>query len=268
MKRVVIVLRRVLLAFCVFGMGANLYSLFTSNWPGVFPLALWTVLALAAVYYEYKANPKILGVHREGRKQVARAIIVMVIGTVIGLSVIPPHVVPLPVEAQPTINVVTGTKPSVDNLLKAVNQERAKVGVAPLAIDERLNKSAQTKAQDMKTRNYFGHVDPDGKQGYSYVFDFAPGVCAYASENIQDSKVESDNILEVDMSAWIHSPPHYAAMIDPKYSTTGFGITSTGLVEHFCELHPHTGTVCIDGWHSSSMGRGTCSEHGGVDHYL
>jgi len=140
------------------------------------------------------------------------------------------------VKSKPTISVVTGTKPSVDNLLKAVNQERAKVGVAPLAIDERLNKSAQTKAQDMKARNYFGHVDPDGKHGYMYIREYAPDTCTSASENIQDSKVESDNILEADMSAWIHSPPHYAAMIDPKYNATGFGITSTGLVEHFCEL--------------------------------
>jgi hypothetical protein len=28
------------------------------------------------------------------------------------------------------------------------------------------------------------------------------------------------------------------------------------------------GAVCIDGSHSSSTGRGTCSWHGGVDHYI
>jgi len=28
------------------------------------------------------------------------------------------------------------------------------------------------------------------------------------------------------------------------------------------------GAICDDGWHSHSTGRGTCSHHGGVDHWL
>jgi hypothetical protein len=31
---------------------------------------------------------------------------------------------------------------------------------------------------------------------------------------------------------------------------------------------PRIGCICRDGWHSSATGRGACSHHGGVDHWL
>ena len=39
--------------------------------------------------------------------------------------------------------------PDAQEMLELVNQERAKVGVAPLKLDKRLNASAQEKADDM-----------------------------------------------------------------------------------------------------------------------
>lgn len=123
-----------------------------------------------------------------------------------------------------------------ESLLAAVNTERAKAGVTPLVLDPRLNQSAQTKADDMKARNYFGHVDPNGKNGATYIFDFAPGTCSYASENITDSGDPKYNTLDAGIKAWVDSPTHYRAMTNPDYDLTGFGITSTGLVQHFCQL--------------------------------
>src|SRR5262249_44174159 len=48
-----------------------------------------------------------------------------------------------------------GTPATREELLRLVNDERAKVGVAPLAVDERLNGSAQRKTDDMAKFNYF-----------------------------------------------------------------------------------------------------------------
>lgn len=42
--------------------------------------------------------------------------------------------------------------PDAQELLELVNAERAKVGVAPLVIDERVQKSAQLKADDMAAK--------------------------------------------------------------------------------------------------------------------
>ena len=60
--------------------------------------------------------------------------------------------------------------PDAQEMLELVNKERAKVGAAPLKLDERLNASAQEKANDMQNRGYYDHKSPDGIEGYSLVF--------------------------------------------------------------------------------------------------
>lgn len=123
--------------------------------------------------------------------------------------------------------------PDAQELLELVNAERAKVGVAPLVIDERLNKSAQMKADDMVKYNYFGHMNHDGTQAYQVVGKVAAGLCTYASENIRDND-EYINTSREAFTAWVNSKPHHTAMIDTRYSLTGFGIMNDQVVEHFC----------------------------------
>jgi len=54
----------------------------------------------------------------------------------------------MPDEVVATQTVEPESKPpTVDELLRLVNEERAKVSVAPLVIDARLNQSAQKKAE-------------------------------------------------------------------------------------------------------------------------
>lgn len=125
--------------------------------------------------------------------------------------------------------------PTREELLILVNKERAKVGVAPLQIDQRLNQSAQYKADDMAKHNY-GHTSSyDGRHGYEYIADFAPGLCSVPSENIAGRPTATRTV-----DGWVKSPSHYQAMINPKYTLTGFGIAKYGdnayyEVEHFCQ---------------------------------
>ena len=89
------------------------------------------------------------------------------------------------------------------------------------------------------TYDYNGHISPhDGRHGYEYIYD--TGIeCPSASENYYvggGAYVTSSQALDW----WIHSKPHYDAMVDPKYSTTGFGIATRAngdliAVEHFCQ---------------------------------
>lgn len=133
--------------------------------------------------------------------------------------------------------------PDAQEMLELVNQERAKVGVAPLKLDERLNASAQEKADDMQNRDYYDHKSPDGIEGYSLVFKHMPNRCRYASENlaevsITDSKFGSSRFT---IDNWMHSTKgHREAILDAKYSLVGFGISKQGydliVVQHFCEL--------------------------------
>lgn len=133
--------------------------------------------------------------------------------------------------------------PDAQEMLELVNQERAKVGAAPLKLDERLNASAQEKADDMQNRGYYDHKSPDGIEGYSLVFKHMPSKCRYASENLAevsttDSKFGSSRFT---IDNWMHSTKgHREAILDAKYSLVGFGISKQGhdliVVQHFCQI--------------------------------
>ena len=123
--------------------------------------------------------------------------------------------------------------PTRSELLRLTNIERAKVDVAPLIEDARLDQSAQIKSDDMVKNNYFGHVDSNGKHGYEYVPDVAPGLCKVAGENITDNIYKNDS--KTAIRAFVNSPKHYEAMIDSKYTLTGFGISGTKVTVHFCQ---------------------------------
>jgi uncharacterized protein YkwD len=146
---------------------------------------------------------------------------------------------------------VTVELPTPEDFLEKVNEERAKVGVAPLTIDERINKSAQRKADDMANNDYFDHVSPvDGRHGYEYIFEGTGHDCVYAGENAYyigyGPNYSLAPVLESAINGWINSPPHYEGMVDAKYSLTGFGVVRSTekedgtynvyAVQHFCEL--------------------------------
>lgn len=125
--------------------------------------------------------------------------------------------------------------PDAQEMLELVNQERAKVGVAPLKLDERLNASAQEKADDMISRNYRDHVSPEGIHGYELVFKHANSECKHAGENLA---WRTDNTIGTTQEAfdwWMNSKPHRKAIQDPKYTKTGIGINKDVVVQHFCQ---------------------------------
>lgn len=131
----------------------------------------------------------------------------------------------------------TAKSSTAEELLTLVNDERAKNGVAPLVIDPMLTESAQWKADDMKKYGYFGHVKPGETEanGLAYLdkLNNAQGRCQRIGENLTNNIHTNDSLSAV--AAWIRSEPHHLAMIDPKYSLTGFGISGTKIVEHFCQ---------------------------------
>lgn len=131
-------------------------------------------------------------------------------------------------------SVVTIEKPNPPNvpeLLRLVNEERAKAGVPPLVLDERLNQSAQMKADDMAQNNYFGHFSPETgqKNGPNKARSLTGNDCWKISENLVEAQSAKTAI-----KAWIKSAGHHRAMIDPDLTVTGFGIKNDLIVQHFC----------------------------------
>lgn len=140
---------------------------------------------------------------------------------------------------KPVENAVKGVQTqseplNADKILELVNAERAKVGVAPLVSDQRLVASAQTKADDMATNNYYGHINPTtGVNGYEFI---PRGICIYKSENINAAITSQEAVNE-----WLASQPHHDAMLDAKYSLTGIALAKNPkadwyyVVQHFCQ---------------------------------
>ncbi len=180
---------------------------------------------------------------------VKKVVVVTLILTVLAFGTISYALTTEKPHTQPTVAKQTvvelskydDTHVTPQELLELVNKERTKVNVAPLTIDDRLNQSAQYKADDMAKYNYFSHVSThDGQHGYVYMRNVGVS-CAEGSENIQ---ITEHGTTTDALDWWLHSKPHYKAMINPEYTTTGFGISQppkvldyekpTISVEHFC----------------------------------
>lgn len=125
--------------------------------------------------------------------------------------------------------------PDAQEILELVNKERARIGVAPLIMDENVQKSAQLKADDMEAKGYRQHIIP-GTQ-YTLSKEMAYWVnksCSKSSENIS---WRTDNIPGTSQdvfNGWMGSKPHREAIQDPKYTKTGIGTHKDIAVQRFC----------------------------------
>ncbi len=63
------------------------------------------------------------------------------------------------------------TNISVKDLLQDTNKKRQENGLAPLALNEKLNDAAAHKAKNMFAQNYWAHVAPDGTTPWVFIKD-------------------------------------------------------------------------------------------------
>ncbi|QIQ02458.1 CAP domain-containing protein [Streptomyces liangshanensis] len=108
-------------------------------------------------------------------------------------------------------------------VLSLVNQERAKVGCAPVKADSSLAGLAQDFSQDMAARGFFDHTDPDGKTPWDRA-DQA-GVKKLGGENIARGQADAQAVMD----SWMNSEGHRANILNCDYTRLGVGVvTGTG----------------------------------------
>ncbi len=106
---------------------------------------------------------------------------------------------------------------STNNIIDATNQERIKVGLPPLKINQQLITSAGYKTADMIQKQYFEHTSPSGitvsdlaqKAGYSYII---------MGENLALGDFIDGNDV---VAAWMNSPGHRANILNTHYTEIG-----------------------------------------------
>lgn len=92
--------------------------------------------------------------------------------------------------------------------LKLINDERAKYGLQPVEISNKLMETAREKEEDMVSKDYFGHSDPNG---YNMAIELNIG------ENIT-----TVSGVENAFNSWLSSKKgHKENMLDPNYKYIG-----------------------------------------------
>jgi len=138
---------------------------------------------------------------------------------------VPPVTVPVqPKPTQPTkpttpTNSVTPTESEASfaaQVVNLVNQERAKQGLAALAVDSQLAGMAMDKAVDMFTNNYFSHQSPT----YGSPFDMMRQYnikYGYAGENVAKGQRSPQEV----MNSWMNSQGHKANILNKNFTHIG-----------------------------------------------
>ncbi len=119
-------------------------------------------------------------------------------------------------------------------LFEAMNAERAKAGLPPLAYDAGLTVIARTRVRQMVDQGYFGHVDPYGYRMYvELLAHFGYTWYAWAGENLAMNNYAVSESPERAMVALMNSPSHRANILSTAYSRVGIGELSTADGRHF-----------------------------------
>ncbi|WAX77722.1 CAP domain-containing protein [Streptomyces sp. KMM 9044] len=103
-------------------------------------------------------------------------------------------------------------------VLRLVNQERAKVGCSPVAANSALTGLATAFSKDMADRGFFDHTDPDGDTPWDRAS--AAGISDLGGENIARGQATAAAAME----AWMNSPGHKANILNCDFKTLGVGV--------------------------------------------
>ncbi|MER5518059.1 CAP domain-containing protein [Streptomyces sp. NPDC002763] len=103
-------------------------------------------------------------------------------------------------------------------VLKLVNEERAKVGCSALSVNSSLTKLAEAFSEDMAARDFFDHTDPDGKTPWDRAA--AAGIANLGGENIARGQATAQAVMD----AWMNSEGHRANILNCDFKTLGVGV--------------------------------------------
>lgn len=103
-------------------------------------------------------------------------------------------------------------------MVNMVNQERAKAGLAPLAIDMSLTNVAREKSRDMIRNNYFSHTSPTYGSPFDMMKQFGISYTAAAENIAKYNSVEGAHV------GLMNSSGHRANILNGTYTHIGIGI--------------------------------------------
>ena len=123
-----------------------------------------------------------------------------------------------------TVTTSQDAQSYANEVLKLVNQERAKAGLGALTTNATLQQAANKRAQEIVTS--FSHTRPDGRSSFSVLDEYNISYRA-AGENIAYGQKTPSEV----MNAWMNSSGHRANILGSQFGKVGIGVykASNGL---------------------------------------
>ncbi|AIC95904.1 MULTISPECIES: SafA/ExsA family spore coat assembly protein [Shouchella] len=113
-------------------------------------------------------------------------------------------------------------------VVRLVNEERAKHGLQPLKENWELSRVARFKSADMRDKNYFSHTSPTYGSPHQMIRDF--GIQYRASgENIAAGQTSAQAVFQ----SWMNSSGHRQNILSPTYTEIGVGYAEGGSYRHY-----------------------------------
>jgi uncharacterized YkwD family protein/spore coat assembly protein SafA len=122
---------------------------------------------------------------------------------------------PTPGPTVPEEGALSGYEAEV---LRLVNIERSKNGLAALQNNADLTRVARTKSQDMIDKNYFSHTSPTYGSPFTMMQTFGLKFSA-AAENIAYGQKTPQEVV----TSWMNSQGHRENILSPSYTHSGVG---------------------------------------------
>ena len=144
------------------------------------------------------------------------------------------------------------------------NAQRRSRGIPELEFDDRIAKVARTHSQDMVSRGFFEHINPNGedpgargrKMGYKCVKNYGTYYTEGLSENLMhtylyDSELTHtgiaigydwrtpEEIAQITIDGWMNSPGHRRTLLTATYDREGIGVVISSdrevfVTQNFC----------------------------------
>lgn len=108
-------------------------------------------------------------------------------------------------------------------VVRLVNQERAKNGLKELKQDWELSRVARIKSQDMRDNGYFSHTSPVYGSPFQMIKNFGISYKS-AGENIAKGQKTPQAVV----NAWMNSSGHRANILNSSFNTIGVGYVEKG----------------------------------------
>lgn len=107
-------------------------------------------------------------------------------------------------------------------VLRIVNEERAKIGAAPLEFGYHFYECAIVRANECK--ELFSHTRPDGTLCFTVFDQFNVTGYYVAGENIAYNHTSAQEVMD----AWMNSPGHRANILEPSFTHLAIAMVETG----------------------------------------